>query len=59
MGKNEVAIKKQEFISQYGAAAYLKLTYLAEILEENKIDIQKVDKRQIAQLLGLPNLVLV
>ena len=46
------ARKKAEFINIYGAAAYLRLSMLEDILREKNIDIKKVDKKQLAKLLG-------
>lgn len=51
--------KKAEFINLYGAAAYLKLSMLGDILREKNIDINKVDKKQLAKLLGFSDMVIV
>lgn len=50
---------KANFINTYGAAAYLKLTMLGDILKERNIDIKKVDKKQLAKLLGYSDMVVV
>lgn len=49
---NNIISSKDKFINTYGAAAYLKLSMLGDILREKNIDIRKVDKKQIARLLG-------
>lgn len=38
-----------DFVTKYGAVAYLKLIHLAEYLAERNIDIKKVNKKQIAE----------
>lgn len=51
-------LKKEEFISTYGASVYLKLSIISDVLKEHNIDISRVDKKQLAKLLGYSNLVL-
>lgn len=46
-------MSKTEFLSVYGAAAYLKLVSLKELLEERSIDIRVLTNQQIAQMIGI------
>ncbi|MEV9476446.1 hypothetical protein ACOTVS_12090 [Aliarcobacter butzleri] len=46
-------MNKEEFLSIFGAAAYLKLFYLKEILEEKGIDIRKLTNNQIVRILDI------
>lgn len=46
-------MSKTEFLSIYGAAAYLKLLSLKELLEERSIDIGMLTNQQIAKMIGI------
>ncbi|WP_418181274.1 hypothetical protein ACNSOL_12260 (plasmid) [Aliarcobacter lanthieri] len=46
-------MNKEKFLSIYGAAAYLKLFYLKELLEEKGIDVRKLNNYQITKMLGI------
>lgn len=46
-------MNKIEFLSIYGAGAYLKLIVLKKYLKSINIDINKLNNHQIAKMLGI------